>query len=70
MYGSLILLVKGLLKDKEISQGLVSFSNSLITELLQDKKIQSLIQNNMQMALQNKLLKNECINLHLIQQYF
>lgn len=60
---SLILLVKGALKDKEISQGLISFSNNLITDLLQDKKIQSLIQNNLQMALQNKLLKNECINL-------
>lgn len=60
---SLINLVKGALKDKEIANGVISFSNNLIADLLQDKKVQSLIQSNMQMALQNKMLKNECINL-------
>ena len=60
---SLALLVKGAIKDKEISKGLFDFSNSLFVDLLQDKKIQNLIQKNLQISLQNKSLKIECINL-------
>ena len=60
---SLALLVKGAIKDKEISKGLFDFSNSLFVDLLQDKKIQNLIQKNLQISLQNKSLKMECINL-------
>ena len=60
---SLALLVKGAIKDKEISKGLLDFSNSLFVDLLQDKKIQNLIQKNLQISLQNKSLKMECINL-------
>ena len=56
-------LISNTLNDKLIFNSLVTYTNKIIIDILQDKKIQSLIQTNLQLSLQNTHLKQEFVGL-------